>query len=218
MDRILDITVQLIRALQRIYARRWHFLYTFLIVLVMSLAILSRLDLLPNGKGANMTGTLSPVAVRAEAPKEAEIPLRVEIAKIGLSVNISNPTTTDIAALDTELLKGAVRYPTSAKLNENGNVILFGHSSYLPIVRNNAYKAFNDIQKLVAGDRITVYSAGTAYVYRVRTVSKESTLNAVIPLDVNGRVLTLSTCDSFGAKTDRFVVVANLVESYPEST
>ena len=94
-------------------------------------------------------------------------------------------------------------------------MVLFGHSSYLPVVHNPAFKTFNAIQKLKAGDTITVSSSSNVYTYRVRGVTKESTTNAFIPLLVTGRVLTLSTCDSFGAKTDRFVLTADFVESHP---
>ncbi|OYV27545.1 MAG: hypothetical protein B7W98_01560, partial [Parcubacteria group bacterium 20-58-5] len=128
---------------------------------------------------------------------------------------IANPTTTDANVLDEYLLKGAVRYPTSARLGETGNVVLFGHSSYLPVVGNQAYKTFDGIQKLVAGDVVTVSSAGTAYMYRVRSMEKESAAsNAGIALDVTGRVLTLVTCNSFATKSDRFIVTADFVESH----
>ena len=112
-------------------------------------------------------------------------------------------------------MKGAVRYPTSAKLGETGNVVLFAHSSYIPVVGNQAYKAFNGIQKLVVGDVVTVYSATMVYTYRVRSFTKESANdNIPIPLSVNGKILTLVTCNSFGTKEDRFVVVADFVESH----
>ena len=128
-----------------------------------------------------------------------------------------NPTITTVAVLDKELLKGAVRYPTSAKLGEDGNVVLFGHSSYLPVVGNQAYKTFNEIQKLAVGDSITVYSSDTAYTYRVRSTTKEQASDRYIELSITGRVLTLVTCSSFGAKEDRFVVTADFVESHTVS-
>jgi LPXTG-site transpeptidase (sortase) family protein len=183
--------------------------------------ILAQVDLLPESPPAGVAGvvapTTAPVAATSSAPTLVEDPLKIEIPAINLSATIENPTTTNIDALDKLLLKGAVRYPTSAKLGETGNVVLFGHSSYLPVVLNQAYKAFNGIQKLVVGDTVTIYSSDTAYAYVVATVSKESTNDAGIPLQVSGRVLTLATCDSFGATTDRFVVVANFVESHPIS-
>lgn len=183
----------------------------FAVAFLGSVAVLERFDLLPD----TMLAPAAPAVARSVtiSPAVAELPMKIEIVKINLYTAISNPITTDVSVLDKELLSGAVRYPTSAKLGETGNVVIFGHSSYLPIVRNQAYKAFNDIQKLTAGDAVTVYSSDNAYTYRVRSVAKEST-NDTIPLTVTNRVLTLSTCDSFGTATDRFVVVADFVESH----
>ena len=153
----------------------------------------------------------------AAAPIEAvtvpELPTRIEIPAIGLSETVANPNSTDVAVLDRALLAGPVRYPSSSKLGEAGNVIIFGHSSYLPIVNNKAFKSFNGIQKLKEGDRITVTGDGHVFVYAVQTVTQESALSDSIPLGGDEPVLTLATCDSFGEKTDRFVVTAALVET-----
>ncbi len=227
MNGFINFIAWLIQAGGRIYARKWSFLGLFCVVFFASLFILVKLDLLPE---VSKTSTASQVTlsassiIRAETDtsvvvNHVELPLSISIPAIKLVATIANPDTVDVATLDNLLLKGAVRYPTSAKLGETGNVVLFGHSSYLPVVGNQAYKTFNGIQKLVAGDVVTVSSAGTSYTYRVRSMTKESTTDAVgIPLSVTGRVLTLSTCDSFGAKTDRFVVVADFVESHLIST
>lgn len=225
MKRFVTVTVWLIRAGQKAYARKWNFVGVFAVVFLGSVGVLGRLDLLPEALPASTT--VAPVlsaketaltqAAAMQVPVAAELPTKIAIPAIGLSASIANPTTTNVATLDHALLTGAVRYPTSASLGETGNVVLFGHSSYLPVVGNHAYKTFNGIQKLVADDVITVYSSNTAYTYRVRSVAKESATDAAIPLSVTGRVLTLSTCDSFGAKTDRFVVVADFVGRQPVS-
>lgn len=212
MGKIIQGTVRLIQAVQRIRARKWSFFGFFVIAFFGSVLILGQLGLLPEIKSATVVEAVTPVST--PAPEVVELPIKIEISKIGLSAVIVNPTTTDIATLDKELLKGAVRYPTSAKLGETGNVVLFGHSSYLPIVGNKAYKAFNEIQKLAVGDVVTVYSADTAYTYRVRTVEKKTATNDGIELSVTGRVLTLTTCNSFGAKESRFMVTADFVESH----
>ena len=216
MERCVASAVRLIRAGQKAYARKWSFLGVFIVLFFASALALGRLDLLPEAPPAG-TPAVSAASDTA-APVTLELPITITIPAIGLSARVTNPTSTDIAVLDQALLQGAVRYPTSAKLGETGNVVLFGHSSYLPIVGNQAYKTFNGIQKLVASDTITISSSGTSYVYRVRGVGKESANDAAIPLSVVGRVLTLSTCDSFGAKTDRFVVVADFVERHSIST
>ncbi len=82
-------------------------------------------------------------------------------------------------------------------------------------MHNQAYKTFDGIQNLKQGDVITVYSSDTAYTYSVRTVEKMSAAsNEGIALNVAGKVLTLSTCNSFATKDDRFVVTADFVESH----
>jgi LPXTG-site transpeptidase (sortase) family protein len=220
MKGIIDAIVRLVRVGRRAYARKWNFLGLFVVVFAGSVSLLAQLDLLPEVSSGSSTPTVtltanSPGATSVPAAPISELPVKVMIPVIGLSADVANPETTSVVVLDEALLKGAVRYPTSAKLGETGNIILFGHSSYLPVVNNQAYKAFNGIQRLVAGDSITVYSAAAVYTYRVRTVTKASANDAAIPLSVTGKVLTLSTCDSFGAKTDRFVVVADFVESRP---
>ncbi|MDD2657452.1 MAG: sortase [Candidatus Pacebacteria bacterium] len=224
MERIVDYIVRLIRAGGRAYARKWGFLGFFLLTFFISANVLAALDLLPSAASEDATQSLSEtrlapvVSPVVETPVMAELPMKIEIPSINLSAVIKNPTTTNIEVLDQGLLAGAVRYPTSAKLGETGNMVLFGHSSYLPVVRNQAYKTFNGIQKLVAGDTVTVYSSGTAYTYRVRSMAKESANSDGISLSAPGRVLTLSTCDSFGQKTDRFVVTADFVESHSISS
>lgn len=222
MTWLVAITVRLIRAVKRAYARKWRFLGVFAVIFLVCVFMLARLGLLPDAPPAGATPTVTLAtdsSVSANASADAvELPTRITIPAIRLAVTVSNPEMTDVGVLDGLLLKGAVRYPTSAKLGAAGNVVFFGHSSYLPVVGNQAYKTFNGIQKLVAGDVVTVYSLDKAYTYRVRSVAKESANDGVIPLSVAGSVLTLSTCDSFGAKTDRFVVVADFVESHSISS
>ena len=220
MEEFVQVAARLARAAKQAYARKWAFLGLFALMFAASILVLRWLDLLPNpSRVPEVAVAPSPLVVSGAAASRvalgAEVPVKIEVPAIGLSASIANPDTVDVAALDALLLKGAVRYPTSARLGEAGNVVLFGHSCYLPVVLNPAYKTFNGIQKLRAGDAITVYSVDAAYTYAVRSVAKESADDAAIPLSVAGRVLTLSTCDSFGAKTDRFVVVADFVESHP---
>jgi len=220
MKGIIDVTVRLIRAGRRAYARKWSFCWLFAAIFLGSVAVLARLDLLPEAPDIPIVALIAnqpdAMAASALAPIVSELPTTIEIPDISLAAVIVNPTTTDIPSLDEKLLKGVVRYPTSAKLGEDGNVVLFGHSSYLPVVKNQAYKTFNGIQKLAMGDVVTVYSSATAYTYRVRSVVEEKADdNTAIPLSVAGKVLTLVTCNSFGQKTARFVVVADFVESHP---
>jgi len=220
MKGLVNFIARIIRAGQRAYAKKGIFFGIFAFVFLMSVAFLAHFDLLPSVANASenafggATNQMAAISLNALTPMLPELPVKIVIPKINLSATVANPTTTDTNVLDQDLLSGAVRYPTSARLGENGNVVIFGHSSYLPIVGNQAYKTFDGIQKLVAGDTIIVSSSDEAYTYQVESVTKESANDAVIPLSVAGKELTLSTCDSFSATTDRFVVVADFVESH----
>lgn len=153
-------------------------------------------------------GSVAPV-VTPDAPV---YPSRLVIPSLGRDLPISNPQTRDIDALDAELLSAAVRYPDSATLGvQGGNTLLFGHSSRLPIVHNKMFKAFNDIGTLPIGSVVQVFSGSDIYTYHVSKVYQASANDAQIPLVVPGHRLTLLTCDSFGAKSDRWVVEANFI-------
>jgi LPXTG-site transpeptidase (sortase) family protein len=203
----------LVRASRKAYSKKWSFAALFVFMLLITTSLASALDVLPNPpQDAPVAAVVEAVPVAVAAP---ELPTKIEIPAIKLSENIGNPASTDVSVLDNALLKGPVRYPSSSKLGETGNVIIFGHSSYLPIVNNKAFKAFDGIQDLEKGDLITVTGDGHVFTYAVDTVEQKSAVDDYIPLDVDGSVLTLATCDSFGKKTDRFVVTASLVRTSP---
>lgn len=202
----------LMYAIQRAYVNKWRFLATFVAVFFVSFSALAAFDMVPEKKEDTKVATKPSVTTPAQKLPE-ELPSRIDIPAVGISVKVLNPTATDVASLDAALLSGAVRYPGSAKLGEEGNTVLFGHSSYLPVVHNQSYKAFNKIQDLEKGDRITVYGNGHTYVYAVDKVYQANATTDAIPLTVTGHTLTLVTCDSFASKSDRFVVTATLVES-----
>lgn len=214
------MTACLMETVREVAAKKFSFFGLSVCVFLGSVLFLHAHDLLPSRISKTPTPVVSlsskPIDAKPVVAPAPELPVSISIPKIALTASIENPQSSAIPVLDKALLSGAVRYPTSAKLGvEDGNVVLFGHSSYLPVVHNQAYKTFDGIQKLVAGDRIVVRSEKTTYVYVVRSMAKESAKNAVIPLSVKGRVLTLATCNSFGEKTDRFVVTADFVESHP---
>jgi LPXTG-site transpeptidase (sortase) family protein len=139
-----------------------------------------------------------------------ENPTRIVIDKIGVDSLISNPLSTDVATLDEYLLQGAVRYPGSGLLGQ-GNMFLFGHSTGIKVVNNQAYKTFNGLKDLKAGDIIKVYGSSKFYTYSVATVTLVDDSQALVEFGNNKNMLTLSTCNTFGAKSERYVVEANYI-------
>lgn len=201
----------------RILSKKWSFLVLFLIIFFISYTTLALLGFAPRGYTlGSADAVLETIVVPVTQtdiilPKgEGELPERIEIPALGIETDVANPESTKIADLDRALLGGAVRYPGTGRLGEKGNVLLFGHSSHLPVVHNQAFKAFNDIQKLKTGELIHVYGKEKKYTYAVEKVEQANTTTGAIPLSVDGAKITLATCDNFGTKADRFVVTAVL--------
>ncbi len=141
-------------------------------------------------------------------------PTRIRIAAIDLDLPVLNPETRDIAALDAVLKDGPARYVDSALLGEKGNVLIFGHSSHLPVVHNQMYKAFNRIPDVKAGETVEVESEGKVFSYRVIGIKSVNAEEGIIDLSREGNRLTIVTCDTLTSKSARFVLEAELVGSY----
>lgn len=137
-----------------------------------------------------------------------EEPVRIVISKIDVDAPISNPQTVDSKVLDAKLTEGAVHYPGSGFLG-SGNMFLFGHSTGYRVVHNQAYKTFNHLDQLTQGDVIKVYSTDYIYSYIVRDVKLVDKNEAFITFSNDVNMMTISTCDSFGAKSQRFVAQAD---------
>ena len=148
-----------------------------------------------------------------EAPRVLSVlPTSIIISSIDLDLPVQNPQTRDIADLDEFLKDGPVRYMDSARLGEKGNVLIFAHTSHLPVVKNQMYKAFNRVPELSPGDTITVQGEGRSYVYSVKSVRKANAEDAIIDLSPTlGKKLTLVTCDTLTSKSSRFILEADFV-------
>ena len=193
--------------------RAGAFLLTFAMLFGLMYGFLAVVDALPD-TGADLPTPSSSSQIVTDTSGTPELPTSVVAPAIGLNITVSNPTSTNIDTLDAALLKGAVRYPTSAELGVDGTVLIFGHSSYLPIVHNQNYKAFDGIQNLKVGETISVYSGTLEYRYSVTGMRVADATEDVVELSTTGKHLVLVTCDSFASKNNRFVVTADFVGTY----
>lgn len=155
------------------------------------------------------------VTTNAHAPEaHTALPKRIVIRSVAIDLPVQNPSTTDVDALDALLVNGPARYAPSAELGENGNVIIFAHSSHLPIVRNKMFQAFNNIPQVQPGATVAIEgSDGMEYIYSVDSVVKADTNDGVeIPLHVSsGAQLTLVTCDTLTGKSARYILTASFI-------
>lgn len=211
------------RIFENIWSRKLAFFGVFMVVVTLTYAFLVIIDFIPEAPSEDTDATalvsedVEEVADFEPAQRFGEdaTPDKIIFDTLDKEVAILNPNTTAVAALDTALLSGVVRHPDSATLLSNGTMFFFGHSSYLPVVRNKNYQAFNGIQDMRWGDTIRVQSADFEYVYRVDRVYEAKASTATVELVEGTPRLVLSTCNTFGAKEDRHIVEATLVDSYP---
>jgi LPXTG-site transpeptidase (sortase) family protein len=185
------------------------FLYFFL-VCIGTFAFLYVFGLIPDSLKDNIAKY--PQA-KIEESVTGLVPSRIVIEKIGVDSLVYNPESNDIKVLNKYISYGAVRYPGSG-LIKKGNMFIFGHSADIyNVVNNPAYKTFNGIKNLKSGDEIKVFSDKSIYLYKVTTVTLVGADKALVEFGGNVNKLTISTCNTFGAKTDRYVVEADYVES-----
>ncbi len=143
-------------------------------------------------------------------PQNLTRPERITIDKVGIDVKVYEPDSVNVAVLDETLKKGAVYYPGSGTI-EQGNIFVFGHSTNWPVVQNPAYKTFNGLEKLKKGDVIKVGAGNQEFLYKVQTINLLNADNALVEFNNSGQTLTLSTCNTFGEKQERWVVVAERI-------
>lgn len=203
--------------------RPFLFLVVFLVIFFALSVLLYAIDFVPEPQSSSTdslaAGGGAQIAHTSGNQAQGEEPVRVVIPKANIDTAVQNPLSTSIPILDNALLKGAVRYPDSGLLGENSGMLLFGHQSKLPVVHNQAFKAFNDLQALATGDEIIVFSETAKYRYRVASVKHVNVdgPDALVDLGDGTKTLTLVTCDSFGQKTDRYEVKADFVAKEPLS-
>lgn len=189
--------------IELILENKGYFFINLFIILTITFSILYLFGLVPESF-KTIVGR-DPV-VEVKENKVGELPVSVVIPEIGVNAQIYNPSTTSVEVLDSFLLKGAVRYPGSGLLGGTGNIFLFGHSTGFKIVNNQAYKTFSNLRDLKKDDLIHVFSDKYEYVYKVTTVSMVSADKALVEFDTKNEMLTISTCNTFGQKSDRYVV------------
>jgi LPXTG-site transpeptidase (sortase) family protein len=210
--------------IETITHKKLLFLAVFFCIFTLSYVILVAIDFVPESP-AETTKEVAEVEeseIEIETPEPeileepTSLPQSIYIERLDKTVSVLNPASRSISDLDTALLSGVVRHPDSAMLNQDGNVFILGHSSYLPTVFNKNFQAFNGIQNLEWGDVIEVTSEnGQVVSYRVEKVFQARAEDVTVPIAGDEKKLTLATCNSFGSTDDRYIVEAKQVDIRP---
>jgi len=225
MNRITQRHNTLDMIMHRIWQRKIPFLLVFFFVVLATYAALVVIDFIPEPVDEDVAAVEAMVVEEAIEPAEPivavvpeiidPLPVKIIFDDLDKEVDILNPASRTVSDLDNALLSGAVRHPDSADFEEDGNIFILGHSSYLPNILNKNFQAFNGIQNLTWGDTIRLQSGDVEYVYIVEEVFEAAASDVVVPFTPGESRLTLATCNSFGSKDDRFIVEAHLLEKKP---
>jgi LPXTG-site transpeptidase (sortase) family protein len=138
-------------------------------------------------------------------------------------INVEIPVVYDQASIDeasiqTSLQEGVVHYATTSSPGEQGNAVIFGHSSN-NILNKGKYKfAFVLLNRLQIGDTFTLTKDGKRYVYQVyiRKIVKPTDVSVLGPTD-KPATATLITCDPPGTALNRLVVVGEQISPSPST-
>lgn len=108
------------------------------------------------------------------------------------------------------LKKGVAHLQGSAKPGENGNIVIFGHSSQAVNTENKYGDIFSRLNELKNGDEIIIYIAKK----KKQILYKVTDKNIVNPDDVSATYdtgedkLTLITCWPIGSDEQRLIITA----------
>lgn len=167
---------------------------------------------LPSSNPPAVTKIITPKASAVTPINLSVLPTRIIIDKIGVDVQVSNPSSTNDAVLNKILLSSVLRYAGSGTI-DSGNMLIMGHSSELPVIHNPLYKVFSKLKTLQAGDEIKIYAGATMHLYKVTSLRKVNTTasDAYVSFQSATPKLTLLTCNVLAEKNDRYLVEADLV-------
>lgn len=146
---------------------------------------------------------------------------RLIIPRINRNVPVINVTTESLITKDWEKLEtemqealrfGVIHYPGTARPGQQGNVVITGHSSYLPWDPGRFKDVFAVLHDVRESDKILLYYNQQQYIYEVTSIKKvwPSELEVLKPSIENK--LTLITCTPVGTNLKRLIVEAKLIK------
>lgn len=133
------------------------------------------------------------------------------IPKLSINVPVVADVESDVPHIYFQKLRsGVAHYKGTAKPDELGNTVIYGHSSIIPGIERTPYDTiFVLIDKLAPGDPITLYWHNQRYLYQVQKVQiKSDQALEILDQAVTTPTLTLLTCWPPGTDLKRLIVTA----------
>lgn len=133
-------------------------------------------------------------------------------------INVEAPVVFDEPSIEDDavqkaLERGVVHYGITPNPGENGNSVIFGHSSS-NILNSGEYKfAFLLLKSLEKDDTFYVQKDGKRYVYKVynKFITSPDDVSVLDPPKDRKAISTLITCDPPGFSTNRLIIQAEQI-------
>ncbi len=139
------------------------------------------------------------------------------IPKINVSAPIVYADSVDEAAVLKDLESGVVHYANTAKPGENGNAVIFGHSSNDWWESGNYKFVFALLNKLEPGDQVQINYSSRKYVYEVTEKKVVAPTEVSVLNQTPTPILTLITCTPPGTAWQRLIVTAKQIQPVPSA-
>ena len=129
-----------------------------------------------------------------------------------ISIPSLNITNAIVSSIDTDLASHLVNYGGTAVPPDNGNAVIFGHSTLPQLYNPKNYKTvFTYLYKLNVGDEIIVNKDNLTYKYKIENITVvDPTNTSVLEQNYDDSFLTLITCTPPGTIWKRLVVKARI--------
>ncbi len=138
-------------------------------------------------------------------------PNTITISKISVRAPVVNAVGPSQSEINQSLNQGVVLYPGSAAPGQAGEVFLTAHSSVFPWNKTEYGQIFTLLDKLVAGDVVSVVYNNYQYDYRITGKAVLGPDQVKISL-TNEPKITLMTCWPIGTALKRLVVYGELIK------
>lgn len=143
---------------------------------------------------------------------------KVIIPKINVEIPVVyDEPSIDEHAVQRALEKGVLHYATTSNPGEQGNAVIFGHSSN-NILNKGKYKfAFVLLKRLEPGDTFMLEKEGKRYIYKVFEKKIVPPTDVTVLANRDRPTATLITCDPPGTSVNRLIVVGEQISPDPAS-
>lgn len=167
---------------------------------------------------------LNPVEQISDQPIDTRSPKEISKPTITIpKINVSAPVIFDEPSykefkVQQALQRGVLHYGTTANPGQNGNAVLFGHSSGQLWAPGNYKFIFTLLDKMERGDIFIVDYQGTRYIYKVteKKVVDPTDLRVLDQTDMP--TMSLVTCTPVGTSKYRLVVHADQISPKPSAS